>query len=91
MDWIQVFTIIFTIIASLGGFLFWVVGRIGSDVKNLRDDLKTDIKEVKEDLKGWARHLTTMQAEQAKRTDKMNERSDKLYEMFYELLKESRK
>jgi len=39
------------------------------------------------DLSAWIKHLTTMQAEQSKRMDKVNERLDKHYEQLLELVR----
>ena len=62
-----------TIIGTLGGFMFWIFNK-----------LDTDIKSVDSKLDSWIRHSSAMNAEQAKRTDR-------LYQMFVDLLKEGKK
>jgi hypothetical protein len=66
MDWIQVITII----GVLGTFMFWMFNK-----------LDKDLSDFKISMDGWIKHMTAMQGEQSKRTDK-------LYEMFIDLLKE---
>ena len=40
MDWIQVLTIIFTIIGTLGGLTFWIDMRLRQDIKQSKEDMK---------------------------------------------------
>lgn len=75
MDWLQVFTII----GVIAGISYWQFQKLDSDIKNVANSLD-----------GWTKHLTAMQSEQSKRMDKMHERTDKLYEMFLELVKQNK-
>jgi len=68
---------ILTIVGSLGAFTFWMFNRLDSDIKSL----DVTIKGTNDKMDGSLRHLTAMQAEQSKRTDK-------LYQMFIDLLKD---
>jgi len=67
IDW----TIIGTIIGA--------TALIYSMLRNIR----SDITKLDDDVKGWVKHLTAVQAEQSKRTDK-------LHEMFYDVVKKHR-
>lgn len=66
MNWQDVITIV----GSLGAFMFWMFNKLDADIKSSNEVMQGNI-----------RHLTAMQAEQSKRTDK-------LYQMFVDLLKE---
>jgi hypothetical protein len=76
MDWTMITTILgvnVAMIAFIAGFIFWIFNKLDADVNAVGDRLD-----------GWMKHSIAIQAEQAKRTDK-------LYEMFIDLLKESKK
>lgn len=79
MNWVQILGIAISTITIIG-FLYAFFNRLDADIKGVKDDLK-----------GWTLHLTAMQAEQAKRAYTLHQRTDKLYEMFYELLKQGKK
>jgi hypothetical protein len=76
MDWTQVITIIASIVGILGTFMFWLFTKLDKDIADVRGDLKS-----------WVQHLIAMQAEQAKRTDAMNERIDHMHAHLSELVK----
>lgn len=77
---------IITIVGSLGAFMFWMFNKLDADIKSLN----TTINGTNDKMDGSLRHLTAMQAEQSKRTDSLNQRLDKLYQMFIDLLKEKK-
>lgn len=62
---------------------FTIIGVLGAFTFWLFNKLDTDIKGVKNEMDGWTKHIVAMQAEQGKRTDK-------LYQMFVDLLKEKK-
>lgn len=53
MDWIQTFTIIFSIIGVLGGFMFFMMQRFEKDISRI----DTDIKSAVNHLDGHARRI----------------------------------
>ena len=79
MEWLQVATIILSIIGTLGAFMFYMFSKLDKDITDVRNDLS-----------GWTRHLTAMQAEQSKRTDLLNKRLDDTMATFISLVKEKR-
>ena len=79
----EIFAIIgsvFTVIAALGGFIFYVFQR-----------LEADIGKIDSRLEGWMKHSIAIQAEQSKRTDKLYEMFRETDQKFYDLLKEQKK
>ena len=83
MNWAEICTII--------GSAFAVIGFVYSFIRNLKNDLDTKIDRLEKSLfgtndklDGFMKHSIAMQAEQSKRTDK-------LYEMFYNLLEKQQK
>jgi hypothetical protein len=74
MDWIQVLTIIFSIL----GMLYWFRADLKTDISRLEGDIKSiegDIKSLENDIKSDVRSQTA--------------RTDKLYEMFIQLQREN--
>lgn len=67
------------VIGIFCGLMFWLFGKLDKDIRNLREDLLG----INNELAGWSKHLTAMQAKQSERTDK-------LYEMFIELVKQNK-
>lgn len=62
---------VFTIIGVIVAFFYWI---------------HNDISSFKSSTDGWIKHLTAMQAEQSKRTDKLNERLDQTITQFMKML-----
>lgn len=61
-----------------------IIGTLGAFIFWIFTKLDNDIKSVDTKLDNWIRHSSAIQAEQSKRTDR-------LYQMFIDLLKENRK
>jgi uncharacterized protein YoxC len=80
MNYPEIFIIIGSAIAIIG-FNYGIMHNLKSDVDNRLDKLDTRIDKLDNKIDGWTKHLTAMQGEQSKRTDK-------LYEMFNALLTE---
>lgn len=76
MDWTQAFIII----GVLGAFTFWLFTKLDKDITDTKNSLDSSIK-----------HLTAMQAEQSKRTDKLYDifmkSQEDYHNKFYDLLK----
>ncbi len=76
--------IIITILSTILGFMW-------KSLNGKFEKIDAHILKVENDFQGWIKHLTAMQAEQSKKTDSMNARTDQLYQMFCDLLKEQRR
>jgi hypothetical protein len=61
MEWMQVMTIIASVVGILAGLMLWLFTK-----------LEKDIAGCKIGLDGWVMHLTAMQAEQTKRMDELH-------------------
>lgn len=82
MDWLQVLTII----GAIGAFMWYFLTRLEKDIGRLENDigrLDSNNESLKSSFESWTKHIVAMQAEQGKRTDK-------LYQMFVDLLKEKK-
>lgn len=89
MDWLQVIVII----GVIAGFMHYMIGRLDRDILRVEQDIKdihSDMKEYRKDFQDWMKHVTAMQAEQSKRTDQINHRLDKSYEIIHEVVKMKR-
>jgi len=78
MDWNQVITIIAEIAAisiSISGFLYFFINRFDGDIKQVNESIKA---------------LSNRLDSQGARLDAQGVRTDRLYQMFVDLLKEGR-
>jgi len=102
MDWGHVIAIIGTnvgLVAIVGGFILWAFGKLDADFKGISADFKgisnkldADIKGISNkldaDIKGLSLKLDADIKSQTARLDQMSMRTDQLYQMFIDLLKE---
>jgi len=82
MDTAQIYTILgicVGIVSIISGIVFWLINKLDNDIKSLR----TSVEGINTSMNGWVQHLTAMQAEQSKRTDR-------LYQMFVDLLEKGK-
>lgn len=81
MDWTQAFAIIGTI----GAFIFWVFSKLDNDSKTQYAKLDSDIKSLSDKLDTNINALTAKIDADIKAS---TQRTDQLYQMFIDLLKE---
>ncbi len=82
MEWSQVVAIIGTnigLIAIIGGFISWAFSKIDNDFSRVRED----INKLDGDIKKLSEKIDANTKEQTQRTDQ-------LYQMFIDLLKEKK-
>lgn len=82
MDMTHIYTILgiaVGIVSIISGIVFWLINKLDNDIKSLR----TSVEGINTSMNGWIQHMTAMQAEQSKRTDR-------LYQMFVDLLEKGK-
>lgn len=79
MDWIQAITLFFSLAGLLAGLLYW-----------FKNDLEKGINRLDNDLKILSKRLEAETKEQTRRLEANTARTDQLYQMFIDLLKERR-
>jgi CHASE3 domain sensor protein len=82
MEITQIYTILgiaVGIVSIISGIVFWLINKLDNDIKSLR----TSVEGINTSMNGWIQHMTAMQSEQSKRTDR-------LYQMFVDLLEKGK-
>jgi len=90
MDWAMVWTIIgvnIAVTALMGGFMLWAFSKLDNDIKAQNTKLDNDIKSISTDLKN---DMRSQEERLNAQLNAQNARTDQLYQMFIDLLKEQK-